>query len=144
MRLLQFAKVGALAAVGSLAFSANASAYICDLTGVNAVCGPTADSSTTTFTDSYGVVHTVSGTTGTYNGWFNGPPPPGTPTSEASGAGLFDQGAIFVQAGIQPTGTGVIDSFLRVQGSPTEQGYNTDARSYNNSGNLTNNGSKTQ
>ena len=33
--------------------------------------------------------------------------------------------AQFVFADQQPTGTGVIRPFLRVQGSPTEQGYNT-------------------
>ena len=37
-------------------------------------------------------------------------------------------GALFQQANAQPTGTGVIDSFLRIQGSGVERGYNTDAR----------------
>src|SRR5262249_35951199 len=38
-------------------------------------------------------------------------------------------GAIFQQSTPQPTGTGVIRSFVRVQGhSDVEQGYNTDAR----------------
>jgi hypothetical protein len=36
--------------------------------------------------------------------------------------------AIFSQASPHPTGTGVIDSFLRVQATGVEQGYNTDAR----------------
>jgi hypothetical protein len=41
--------------------------------------------------------------------------------------------AIFSQSDTQPTGTGLIDSFLRLQGNPNqsggvEQGYNTDAR----------------
>lgn len=33
--------------------------------------------------------------------------------------------AIFEFTATQPTGTGVIDPFLRIQGSPSEQGYNT-------------------
>jgi len=39
-------------------------------------------------------------------------------------------GAIFEQINPQPTGTGYIDSFLRLQNHPTEQGYNTDARPF--------------
>ena len=35
-------------------------------------------------------------------------------------------GALFFATDQQPAGTGFIDSFLRVQASPTEQGYNTD------------------
>jgi len=35
-------------------------------------------------------------------------------------------GAIFAASDLQPAGTGVFDPFLRVEGSPTEQGYNTD------------------
>jgi hypothetical protein len=35
-------------------------------------------------------------------------------------------GALFSATDQQPAGTGFIDSFLRVQASPTEQGYNTD------------------
>lgn len=35
-------------------------------------------------------------------------------------------GALFFASDQQPAGTGFIDSFLRVQASPTEQGYNTD------------------
>lgn len=48
----------------------------------------------------------------------------------AGAVGSFN-GAIFQQASPQPTGTGVIHSFLRIQshGSSVEQGYNTDARS---------------
>jgi len=34
--------------------------------------------------------------------------------------------ALFFATDQQPAGTGFIDSFLRVQASPTEQGYNTD------------------
>ncbi len=37
----------------------------------------------------------------------------------------FVNGAQFSFTDLQPTGTGVIQPFLRVQGSPTEQGYNT-------------------
>ena len=35
---------------------------------------------------------------------------------------------LFMQADPQPTGTGVIDSFVRIQHNGTEQGYNTDGR----------------
>ena len=35
-------------------------------------------------------------------------------------------GALFFATDQQPAGTGFIDPFLRVQASPTEQGYNTD------------------
>jgi hypothetical protein len=35
--------------------------------------------------------------------------------------------ALFVQVNPQPTGCGVIHDFLRIQNSPVEQGYNTDA-----------------
>jgi hypothetical protein len=37
-------------------------------------------------------------------------------------------GALFGQVDAQPTGTGHINSFLRIQGKGVEQGYNTDAR----------------
>jgi len=37
-------------------------------------------------------------------------------------------GALFQQASPQPTGTGVIDSFVRIQNKGIEQGYNTSAR----------------
>ncbi len=40
----------------------------------------------------------------------------------------YAMGAIFNQVAPQPTGTGFIDSFVRIQHSPTEQGYNTDKR----------------
>jgi len=53
---------------------------------------------------------------------------------DAPNASLFDQGAIFAQINVQPTGTGVIDSFLRLQANGTEQGYNTDARDYKANG----------
>jgi hypothetical protein len=46
-------------------------------------------------------------------------------THGATGAA---NGALFQQCDAQPTGTGVIRSFLRVQATGTEQGYNTDAR----------------
>src|SRR4051812_39217321 len=37
-------------------------------------------------------------------------------------------GALFQRSYVQPAGTGVIDSFLRVQHNGTEQGYNTSGR----------------
>jgi len=37
-------------------------------------------------------------------------------------------GALFQQTSPQPTGTGVIDSFVRIQNKGVEQGYNTSAR----------------
>lgn len=36
-------------------------------------------------------------------------------------------GAVYLQGEAQPTGSGVISSFLRIQAKPTEQGYNTAA-----------------
>jgi hypothetical protein len=42
----------------------------------------------------------------------------------------FASSAIFQQVNPQPTGTGYIDSFLRIQHSATEEGYNTDARPF--------------
>lgn len=104
----------ATASVGLLA--APASADMCNLTGVNSVCGPTADSTSMTITASSGTYSSMVGT-------YSGPGWSGT-------GGLFDQGAIFAQINVQPTGTGVIQSFLRLQNNPNEQGYNTDARSY--------------
>jgi len=57
------------------------------------------------------------------------------PRAFASGCDLFTasatctfNGANFYVTDPQPTGTGVIDSFLRVQQKGTEQGYNTGAR----------------
>jgi len=44
----------------------------------------------------------------------------------ANGSSGTINGALFFQTDQQPAGTGFIDSFLRVQASPTEQGYNTD------------------
>src|SRR5262245_24901908 len=41
----------------------------------------------------------------------------------------FGSGALFQVVQPHPTGTGVIDSFLRVQMNGTEQGFNTDYRS---------------
>ncbi|MFL6513947.1 MAG: hypothetical protein ACJ8M1_02880 [Chthoniobacterales bacterium] len=46
-----------------------------------------------------------------------------TTGSDATGS---INGAIFLATDQQPAGTGFIDPFLRVQASPTEQGYNTD------------------
>jgi len=45
-----------------------------------------------------------------------------------AGASGFVNGAFFQQVAPQPTGTGVIDSFLRLQANGLEQGYNTGAR----------------
>jgi len=45
-----------------------------------------------------------------------------------AGASGSINNALFQQTSPQPTGTGVIDSFLRLQANGTEQGYNTDAR----------------
>jgi len=38
------------------------------------------------------------------------------------------QGAIFSQSSRQPTGTGVIQPFVRIQGTPVEGGYNTEGQ----------------
>jgi hypothetical protein len=43
-----------------------------------------------------------------------------------SGSSATIGGAAFYETDQQPAGTGFIDPFLRVQASPTEQGYNTD------------------
>jgi hypothetical protein len=47
---------------------------------------------------------------------------------DLTGAGSSGQigDALFFESDQQPAGTGFIQSFLRVQASPTEQGYNTD------------------
>jgi hypothetical protein len=72
--------------------------------------------------------------------------PSATPTVDLTTPGAFGSvnGAIFTQARTQPSGTGVIDSFVRVTspGNTTvEQGYNTSARPLaydeNNSPNFT-------
>ena len=46
----------------------------------------------------------------------------------SSGGTFTINGAIFQDGSIQPAGTGVIDSFVRIQMNGTEQGYNTDGR----------------
>ena len=46
-------------------------------------------------------------------------------TTSADASGSIN-GALFFATDQQPAGTGFIDPFLRVQASPTEQGYNTD------------------
>ena len=48
-------------------------------------------------------------------------------TSDAS---VTANGALFQSTNIQPTGTGVIDPFLTIQRTGTEQGYNTEAKKY--------------
>lgn len=45
----------------------------------------------------------------------------------ATGNSGILNGAFYQQVSPQPTGTGFIDSFLRIQASGNEQGYNTDA-----------------
>ena len=45
-----------------------------------------------------------------------------------SGAGAARTEALFQQSDAHPTGSGVIHSFLRVQATGVEQGFNTDAR----------------
>src|SRR6266550_63300 len=35
-------------------------------------------------------------------------------------------GALFYSTDLQPTGTGVLQPFVRIQAKPTEEGYNTD------------------
>src|SRR5262245_12573770 len=60
--------------------------------------------------------------------------PTGTPTLDLTAPGAIGSvnGVVFQQTNTQPTGTGVIHSFLRLQNNGThstiEQGYNTDAR----------------
>ena len=46
-------------------------------------------------------------------------------TTSLSASGSIDS-ALFFASDQQAAGTGFIDPFLRVQASPTEQGYNTD------------------
>ena len=52
----------------------------------------------------------------------------GTLDLTSTGASGFINGGFFQQMSQQPTGTGVIDSFVRLQKNGIEQGYNTDAR----------------
>ncbi len=51
-------------------------------------------------------------------------------TLDLTAAGSAGQvnGAQFRQTDAQPTGTGLINSFVRIQGAGVEAGYNTDAR----------------
>jgi len=46
-----------------------------------------------------------------------------------AGSSCMIQGALFMQADPRPTGSGVINSFVRIQQNGTEQGYNTNGRS---------------
>jgi hypothetical protein len=67
---------------------------------------------------------TIDSSVSTVNGYS-------TDGNTAGSYGVLN-GAAFVQAGIAPSGTGVIDSFLRVSTNSTfEQGYNTSARPKN-------------
>ena len=52
-----------------------------------------------------------------------------TTNGSSCGPTLFN-GAIFGEVSPQPTGTGYIDSFLRLQHNGTEEGYNTSARPF--------------
>src|SRR5262245_10237820 len=45
-----------------------------------------------------------------------------------AGSSGSSQGALFSQASSQTTGTGVSDPFLRIQGTGTERGYNTEGQ----------------
>ncbi len=45
-----------------------------------------------------------------------------------SGASGTINGAIFEQVSVQPTGTGVFEPFVRLQGNGSERGYNTDGQ----------------
>src|SRR3954452_13267461 len=55
--------------------------------------------------------------------------PPGTPDVDLTfdGSSGTINGGVFQTAGVQAAGTGVFNSFVRVQNTGTEQGYNTDA-----------------
>src|ERR1041384_4049743 len=46
----------------------------------------------------------------------------------AAGSNGTINGAVFQQFSPQPTGTGVLNSFLRIQHDSAEEGYNTDFR----------------
>src|SRR5262245_53301605 len=54
--------------------------------------------------------------------------PPGTPTIDLTNSGTSGviNDAVFQTAELQPAGTGVFNTFLQLQHSPTEQGYNSD------------------
>ena len=52
-----------------------------------------------------------------------------TSDGASCGPALFN-GAVFQEVSPQPTGTGYIDSFLRVQANDHEEGYNTNARPF--------------
>jgi hypothetical protein len=51
-------------------------------------------------------------------------------TANGSQCGPVFNGAIFQETSPQPTGTGYIDSFLRLQHTGVEEGYNTSARPF--------------
>src|ERR1041385_8191911 len=55
--------------------------------------------------------------------------PPGTPDVDLTvgGAPGTINGGVFQTAGMQAAGTGVFNTFVRIQNTGTEQGYNTDA-----------------
>lgn len=55
--------------------------------------------------------------------------PPGTPDIDLTVADSFGiiGGAVFMTGGLQPAGTGNFNSFVQIQNSGSEQGYNSDA-----------------
>src|ERR1044071_8609414 len=55
--------------------------------------------------------------------------PPGTPDVDLTfdGASGTINGGVFQTAGVQAAGTGVFNTFVRIQNTGTEQGYNSDA-----------------
>jgi len=58
---------------------------------------------------------------------YTNPPYAGTQAIQFTNLGT-DASTVFHWNNQQPTGTGVIDTFLRIQNNGTEQGYNTDAQ----------------
>jgi hypothetical protein len=54
--------------------------------------------------------------------------PAATTNLTTAGSSGSVNGALFQTTSVRPTGTGVIDPFLRVQANGTEQGYNTSGR----------------
>jgi uncharacterized repeat protein (TIGR01451 family) len=55
--------------------------------------------------------------------------PPGTPTLDLTDNGDYGNigGAVFATGQVQPAGTGAFNSFVQIQHTGSEQGYNTDA-----------------
>ena len=59
--------------------------------------------------------------------------PPGTPDVDLTydGASGTINGGIFQTPQVQPAGTGTFNTFVRIQHTGTEQGYNSDESSIN-------------